>query len=300
MRGPSSSPGVQFFGALFRAAPGLAPAWWLLLAFRRPAPGRDRGRDGRADRRGEGRHLARGAAHRGRHRVRAVPGAHPAAPGGERQPRQPHRGVAVRPADDRDHARPPGSAHLEGPDAHDRPHRRRATSTSASPVRRSRSAWTSSRAAWSRWSAGSRRASLLFGFAWWAPPLLVGAWLSTHWLLRESAVWRDRNTDEVRTAQRARRVRVPARGRRRRRPRRCACSGSPTGSSTASRPAAASLRAAVEATRLRERPLAFEPARRARRQRARRAGRVARRRGRRPHQPRPHDRVPDRDRSARR
>ena len=29
-----------------------------------------------------------------------------------------------------------------------------------------------------------------------------GAWLATHWLLRESAVWRDRNTDEVRAAQR--------------------------------------------------------------------------------------------------
>ena len=28
------------------------------------------------------------------------------------------------------------------------------------------------------------------------------AWLSTHWLLRESGVWKDRNTDEVRKAQR--------------------------------------------------------------------------------------------------
>jgi ATP-binding cassette subfamily B protein len=43
---------------------------------------------------------------------------------------------------------------------------------------------------------------VLFGFAWWAPLLLGGAWLATHWLLRESAVWRDRNTDEVRGAQR--------------------------------------------------------------------------------------------------
>jgi ATP-binding cassette, subfamily B, bacterial len=45
-------------------------------------------------------------------------------------------------------------------------------------------------------------AALLFAFAWWAPLLLGGAWLATHWLLRESAVWRDRNTDEVRAAQR--------------------------------------------------------------------------------------------------
>ena len=43
---------------------------------------------------------------------------------------------------------------------------------------------------------------LLFGFAWWAPLVLVLAWGCTHWLLRESGVWKDRNTDEVRTAQR--------------------------------------------------------------------------------------------------
>lgn len=43
---------------------------------------------------------------------------------------------------------------------------------------------------------------LLFGFAWWAAPLLGGAWGLTHWWLRESAVWKDRNTDEVRAAQR--------------------------------------------------------------------------------------------------
>jgi ATP-binding cassette subfamily B protein len=45
-------------------------------------------------------------------------------------------------------------------------------------------------------------ALVLFGFAWWAPLLLLGAWGSTHWLLRESGVWRDRNTDEVKTARR--------------------------------------------------------------------------------------------------
>jgi ABC-type transport system involved in cytochrome bd biosynthesis fused ATPase/permease subunit len=46
------------------------------------------------------------------------------------------------------------------------------------------------------------QACVLFGFAWWAPPVLAGAWLSTHWLLRESGVWKDRNTEEVRQAQR--------------------------------------------------------------------------------------------------
>jgi ABC-type multidrug transport system fused ATPase/permease subunit len=49
---------------------------------------------------------------------------------------------------------------------------------------------------------GLTAAAVLFGYAWWAPLLLAGAWLSTHWLLRESAVWHDRNTDEVRGAQR--------------------------------------------------------------------------------------------------
>src|SRR5688572_21653352 len=50
---------------------------------------------------------------------------------------------------------------------------------------------------------GLAAAVVLFGFSWWAPPLLAGAWLATHWLLRESAIWHDRNTDEVRAAQRA-------------------------------------------------------------------------------------------------
>jgi ABC-type multidrug transport system fused ATPase/permease subunit len=45
-------------------------------------------------------------------------------------------------------------------------------------------------------------AAVLFAWAWWAALLLAGAWLATHWLLRESAVWRDRNTQEVRAAQR--------------------------------------------------------------------------------------------------
>jgi ATP-binding cassette, subfamily B, bacterial len=49
---------------------------------------------------------------------------------------------------------------------------------------------------------GLASAAVLAAYAWWAPLLLAGAWLATHWLLRESGVWRDRNTDEVRQAQR--------------------------------------------------------------------------------------------------
>jgi hypothetical protein len=49
---------------------------------------------------------------------------------------------------------------------------------------------------------GLASAVVLAAYAWWAPVALGSAWLATHWLLRESAVWRDRNTPEVRGAQR--------------------------------------------------------------------------------------------------
>ncbi|MGC2399454.1 MAG: ABC transporter ATP-binding protein [Acidobacteriaceae bacterium] len=51
-------------------------------------------------------------------------------------------------------------------------------------------------------TGGVACALILFRYAWWAPILLAGAWLATHWLLRESGVWRDRNVPEVRAAQR--------------------------------------------------------------------------------------------------
>ena len=49
---------------------------------------------------------------------------------------------------------------------------------------------------------GLAAALILARYAWWAPLVLAAAWLATHWLLRESAVWHDRNTEEVRAAQR--------------------------------------------------------------------------------------------------
>ncbi len=49
---------------------------------------------------------------------------------------------------------------------------------------------------------GLASVAVLATYTWWAPLLLGGAWLATHYLLRESGVWRDRNTDEVRNAQR--------------------------------------------------------------------------------------------------
>jgi ABC-type multidrug transport system fused ATPase/permease subunit len=49
--------------------------------------------------------------------------------------------------------------------------------------------------------AGLAQAVVLAAYAWWAPLLVGGAWLSTHWLLRESTQW-DRTTGEVLDAQR--------------------------------------------------------------------------------------------------
>ncbi|MGA3190401.1 MAG: ABC transporter ATP-binding protein [Bryobacteraceae bacterium] len=49
---------------------------------------------------------------------------------------------------------------------------------------------------------GLASAVVLAAYAWWAPVLLVGAWAATHWLLRESSIWHDRNTEEVREAER--------------------------------------------------------------------------------------------------
>ena len=103
--------------------------------------------------------------------------------------------------------------------------------------------------------AGLASAAVLAAYAWWAPFLLAGAWLATHWLLRESAVWRDRNTEEVRAASAPCRLCVPAGSR-------SACGEGTAAFRTGGldgRPlslaAAATARLQWEATRLRERPV---------------------------------------------
>src|SRR3954467_2823362 len=50
--------------------------------------------------------------------------------------------------------------------------------------------------------AGLAFTAVLAGYRWWAALALGGAWLATHWLLRESSVWHDRNTETVRAGQR--------------------------------------------------------------------------------------------------
>jgi ATP-binding cassette, subfamily B, bacterial len=49
---------------------------------------------------------------------------------------------------------------------------------------------------------GVASALILARYSWWASIVLAGAWLATHWILSDSAIWHDRNTDEVRAAQR--------------------------------------------------------------------------------------------------
>jgi ATP-binding cassette, subfamily B, bacterial len=49
---------------------------------------------------------------------------------------------------------------------------------------------------------GVASAAILARYAWWAPIVLAGAWLATHWILSDSAIWHDRQTEEVRSAQR--------------------------------------------------------------------------------------------------
>lgn len=49
---------------------------------------------------------------------------------------------------------------------------------------------------------GIASALIVGAYHWWAGAVLIGAWVATHYLLRESGVWRDRNTPEVRGAQR--------------------------------------------------------------------------------------------------
>ncbi|MCU1602773.1 MAG: ABC-type multidrug transport system, ATPase and permease component [Frankiales bacterium] len=50
--------------------------------------------------------------------------------------------------------------------------------------------------------AGIAAALTLGWYVWWGPFVVGGAWVSTHYLLRESGVWKDRLTPEVRSAQR--------------------------------------------------------------------------------------------------
>src|SRR6476661_7245448 len=200
MRGLRARQEYQFFGALFRAAPGLASAWWLLLVLRGLLPA--------------GIAIATGALIGAVENGNSLAGpltavgvvfvlfqvltplhlAISANLGSRTAAYLYDRLMTATTA-------PPGIAHLERPDL----------TTDLTVARDFDLGLTGPPLSISmdfiasglvEMVGGFASGVLLFAFAWWAAPLLIGAWLSTHYLLRESAVWRDRNTDEVRSAQR--------------------------------------------------------------------------------------------------
>src|SRR5216110_2129759 len=190
----------KFFAVLPRAAPGLALAWWLALLLRGGLPAAFAVAMG----------VLVGAVQRG------DPLAGPLAFAGAifvlLQVLSPiHQAVSAN-LGDRTAAwlydrlteacvRPPGMGHLEDP-----------TLTSDLTVARDFDLGMTGpplsismdfiASGMAEMTGGVASAVILARYAWWAPILLAGAWLATHWLLRESAIWRDRNTDEVRGAQR--------------------------------------------------------------------------------------------------
>src|SRR5207237_4266277 len=166
----------------------------------RDAAGPVRHRHGSAGERGAARRRSRPAPHGRGFRVRTRPGAQPDSPRDQRQSRRSHCRLALRPAD-RGCVKPLGIAHLEDP---------RLTSDltvardfdlgmTGPPLSMSLDFIAAGLASF---LGGLISALVLAGFTWWAPLLLAGTWLATHWFLRESSVWRDRNTEEVRAAQR--------------------------------------------------------------------------------------------------
>ena len=190
----------QFFSALLRATPGLALVWWSVLLLRGMLPAAFAIAMG----------VLVGAVQRG------APLAGPLALAGAifvlLQVLNPiHQAVSAN-LGDRTAAwlydrlteacvRPPGMGHLEDPNltsdltvARDFDH-----GMTGPPLTISMDFIASGMV---EMVGGIACAVILARYAWWAPFVLGGAWLATHWLLRESAVWRDRNTEEVRSAQR--------------------------------------------------------------------------------------------------
>ena len=190
----------KFFTVLPKAAPGLASVWWVVLLLRGVLPALfaiSMGVLVGAVQQGDS--LGLPLALTGSVFV-AVAGVEPDPPGGEREPGEPDRHMAQRPA----------HAFLRGSTRHGASRRPLARhdlamardfdlGISGPPLA---IALDFIAIGLVDMVGGIAQAIVLAGFAWWAPLVLGGAWGATHWLLRESAVWRDRNTDEVREAQR--------------------------------------------------------------------------------------------------
>ena len=190
----------QFFAALPKAAPGLAAAWWTVLLLRGILPAAF----------GIAMGVLVGAVQRGD--ALAVPLASAGVIFVLLQVLSPiHQAVGAN-LGDRTSAwlydrltqacvRPPGMGHLEDP----------ALTSDLTVARDFDLGMTGPPLSFcmdfiatgmTEMIGGLASAMILSFYAWWAPIVLAGAWLATHWLLRESAIWRDRNTEEVRGAQR--------------------------------------------------------------------------------------------------
>lgn len=190
----------KFFAALLRAAPGLAAQWWLVLVLRGVLPAAFAIAMGvliGGVQRGEP--LAGPLALVGAIFVvlQVVGPIHQALSAnlGDRTAAWLYEQIAAA------CVRPPGIGHLEDPEltsdltvARDFDLR-----TTGPPLSISMDIIASGI---SEMIGGLVSAAILAAYTWWSPLVLAGAWLSTHWLLRESAVWRDRHSDEVRGAQR--------------------------------------------------------------------------------------------------
>ena len=134
----------------------------------------------------------------------------PDPPGDQRQPREPGGGLALRPAD-RGVRPAAGDGAPRGPEARRGPDRGPGVRRGDDRAADAHQHGLHRRGARPDRSSGLASAAVLFAYAWWAPVVLAGAWLGTHWFLRESAVWqRPQHRARARGAA-ARRVRLPAR-----------------------------------------------------------------------------------------
>ena len=193
-------PEWTFFGVLFRATPRLATSWWALLVLRAAMPALLAVATGVLVAAVQGGSLADRSADLRRCRVRGLQVLTPV-----QQAVSANLGAVVSDwMNDRlivASVTPPGMGHLESPSWP-------TTSTMARDFDMGYSgpplviAMDFISSGLVLLVTGLASAIVLAAFTWWAPLVLLGAWGSTHWLLRESGVWRDRNTKPVRDAQR--------------------------------------------------------------------------------------------------
>ena len=92
--------------------------------------------------------------------------------------------------------RPPGLAHLERPDLADELAVARDFDLGLSGPNMTVS-MPNIGGGFALLAGGAAQALLLFGYRWWAPLLVGGAWLTTHHFLKSGAIWRQRQSPEV-------------------------------------------------------------------------------------------------------